>query len=580
MTATERLFSPRLQRSAKEAERLIFSMDNLQVYGPTLYRLTFSQAIEEGIISDYRVVVALLSGVELQRLIREHRLVIDPTDEERVDQVVRTSQIFNYTLLQKVVQSLGVKKLVSYHSRVSEAKSFAQTINERSGDGDGDSPIKGLSVSGAMSSSQRHSTIRTFEKANLAALSNARCLIEGVDIPIIDAVFFATPKRSLVDIVQAVGRALRKPYGPKAEKLAYVIIPIVTTQPNDDLDFSSSEFDRLFDVVQALRDQDDRIADQIDTLNLELSKGRPPPGGSRPPPVMLIVPGLLDVQELERALSFRIAEVNSRPTGVRFVAGELGRGERGSSIPRLLRTMGDYTVTKYHESLVDPTLALMKPDRLYERKAIRINNNNVAHSEKLGVISGGRGDGFAITEIGRMYLEGERSFSEVFRNQMLLFRDSQAPVPAFYPYRLVAQVLLELGSMNFFEFLYGVYALDTQIPLEQALAESIQRGLFVRSLGIKPEVANETSRKEILKELTEVTEIKFKYNDVWTDRTTTGNQFRYFGRHLELFEDVFERFDFKQLRLVRGGRKMRQHLNQSQAVLGEELYGRAWWLPL
>jgi hypothetical protein len=111
-------------------------------------------------------------------------------------------------------------------------------------------------VSGKMPTSLRARHMQEFEKSNRAIMTNARCLTEGVDVPDIDCVLFADPKKSTIDIVQAVGRALRL---SKDKKLGYVIVPVVI----DDTDKfnESSAFQSILMTLRALASNDERIID-------------------------------------------------------------------------------------------------------------------------------------------------------------------------------------------------------------------------------------------------------------------------------------------------------------------------------
>lgn len=580
LTATERLFSPRLQAIAQENERVVFSMDNRELYGPTFHRLTFSQAISDGIISDYRVLVAVISGADLRQVLQSHDLVINTDDEPDSQTVQRATQVINMAILKKVFEETEAKKLVSYHRSVRDAKVFAQDINR-----DEDfaaNATEGFSVDGSMSSSRRSQIIRSFERASAGVLANARCLVEGVDIPIIDGVFFASPKNSLIDIVQAVGRALRKPYGSSGDDLAYVVVPIILDPNVDAIDVSSSSFDRLYNVIQALRDQDSGVGDQVDQLNLQISTTGTTGGRSLNGFLRLLVPAGVSVEALEASLALRIAEVNGNQTGTLASASHLTSGERGSSRERKLRTIGDYTPAKFEESLVAPTLS--RYENRFEaeltREAIRINNNNIGHSLKLGVIAVSPSNKFFMTPLGKKYLEGEISFPDLFKNQILRYRESDSQIGLRYPYRLFLDVMSEVDQLTYLEFLYGIYPIDMTLENELSIEEAVQRIRGIRQLPIVPAIANEASREEIINQLESVTGLRMANNDVWTDRTTTYNQYRYFRRHLELFDDVFidesNVFKFKD----QGKRKAKEYLEASGRFLSESEYGNVMWLGL
>ena len=115
--------------------------------------------------------------------------------------------------------------------------------------------------------------MRAFRKADIALISNAQCLNEGVDVPTVDMVAFMSPKKSKVSIVQAVGRALRKPRGSNKE-WGYVFVPIFLEKASGETDIEAAErsnFKDIYEVINALRDHDEVLDEVI--KNLRIQKG-------------------------------------------------------------------------------------------------------------------------------------------------------------------------------------------------------------------------------------------------------------------------------------------------------------------
>jgi hypothetical protein len=137
--------------------------------------------------------------------------------------------------------------------------------------------------------------------------------------------------------------------------------------------------------------------------------------------------------------------------------------------------------------------------------------------------------------------------------------------------------MLEVESISYLEFLYGVYPTDVAAGMKKAVTEAVERVHALRKLTLVPEVANERSKAQILQSLENATGLAMDFNDVWTDRTTTYNQYRYFRRHLELFDDVFvdEQNVFKFQ--VNGADKARGILKRSESMLSNLNYGHTWW---
>ena len=172
-----------------------------------------------------------------------------------------------------------------------------------------------------MSAQERAEIIHNFEKSDIGILTNVRCLTEGVDIPLIDGVFFADPKGSLIDIVQAVGRALRQKYGEK-NKIAYIIIPVLIEDDSYDL-ITGQGFEALFNLIQALRDQDHTLSEWIDGINYAAVKGRT--SKNKTGKLQIILPKEIDYNDFEEALTVRIADVNRNPTGTTGIGSKLGK---------------------------------------------------------------------------------------------------------------------------------------------------------------------------------------------------------------------------------------------------------------
>ena len=210
MTATPRILEPRLKDTADEEQAEVFSMDDENIFGPVLYRFGFQRAIQEKVICDYQIVVIGVSEEEANR--------IAPGSE-----VLKTSDSGRWSLeglaqriaLGKAISTYGIQKIFSFHGRVDAASRFV----------DGQLPDSFTSlmkqiapktdflathISGAMSSGVRAKKLRDFEAANRGVIANAKCLGEGVNVPVVDGVFFSDPKDSVIEIVQATGRALRR----------------------------------------------------------------------------------------------------------------------------------------------------------------------------------------------------------------------------------------------------------------------------------------------------------------------------------------------------------------------------------
>jgi predicted helicase len=572
MTATERVLRPRLKNIAKETDQVVFSMDDTEKYGPTLHRLSFGKAIEKKIVSDYRIVFAGITQGDLNEYILQNRYVTESHDNENAE-IEAAQSIYKRILLKRCFQELSVRKVITFHSKVSEAKLFAKKFSEDLAELN----LGRVSVShvnGAMASIERSAYIREFEDAEAGVITNVRCLTEGVDIPLIDAVYFANPKGSIIDIVQAVGRALRQPFGSRG-KLAYIILPVLVDETSNN-DLTGDAFDALFNLIQALRDQDESLAEWIDHINLGVVTGRrsSPNGIGK---IKILMPPTFDSAALESSLVLKIAEVNRDPADHVGIGSKLGKKERKSSYTRIFKTLCDYTPERVHESLVKPTLARIKnTSSNISASDLKFNNNNVSHCERLGVIEKVSKNAYSITPLGVALKTGKIDFSDLFMNQMLLFSFDTGS-GKLYPYRDALRYMKSVKELGFIDFVYGIYSLQVSKDGFALLEDAIKTAKVIQATFPSIEITSEANKEAVLEKLNAMHPSGFPYNDVWTDRTTTGNQFRYLVRHLELFDELFE---FKERRLYL--KKMCEalvdkYLDITQPMLGQG-YGTHWWI--
>jgi len=278
MTATPRIFAPHITKKAQEKDVLLCSMDDHSIYGKPFYEMTFGEAIERGHITDYRIIVVCVTDKEVQQLITQDGRVI--ADGQEWDAKAFAKRV----ALVKAIREFGLRKVFSFHGRVKTANAFTSAQSPysikrvaRLLDPSGQQLVpQCFHVHGGMSSGVRKGYMQEFKRADIGIMSNARCLTEGVDVPAVDAVAFIDPKRSLIDIVQATGRALRIP--PKdsgyAKEKGYIFIPVFFNEGVDpEQILASSDFDSVWKVIQAMKGQDKRLEDLISRLRVMQGRG-------------------------------------------------------------------------------------------------------------------------------------------------------------------------------------------------------------------------------------------------------------------------------------------------------------------
>lgn len=255
LTATPRHID--IKRRDKQGDFKIVSMDNSEVYGQRAFAQSFPEAVEEGIICDYRVVVATVDRSEVSEYAERYGITVVQGDKNA------TRWVASQIAVTRAIEETGASKLITFHSRVQQAKDYASRTP------------RGITqflphfevghVNGAQPVTDRKDVLSGFRGDGKMLVTNARCLTEGVDLPAVDAVVFNNPRRSKVDIVQAVGRAMRKPPDSKKE-LGYIVIPVlIEKHQTEDLEQAcqGTDWEDLVAVVSALRDHDAHLEEII-----------------------------------------------------------------------------------------------------------------------------------------------------------------------------------------------------------------------------------------------------------------------------------------------------------------------------
>jgi len=255
LTATPKHF--RVRNSEKEEHTLSYSMNNEMDYGKTCYRLSFAEAVQKNIICPYQVIITILTKKEVDRGLLS-RAKVDVGDE-----FVRAKQVANQLAVRKAIEKYGVKKIITFHATVKSAESFVSSGED--GVRAHIPSIQSFHVNGKQHTSERNEKVSKFKESDLALLSNARCLTEGVDVPEVDMVAFLSPKRSKIDVIQATGRAMRKDR-EGLKKVGYVLVPMYFEEDSNERLESAmyeSDFAEVFDVLNALQQQDEVLAESL-----------------------------------------------------------------------------------------------------------------------------------------------------------------------------------------------------------------------------------------------------------------------------------------------------------------------------
>lgn len=272
MTATPRIYSNSIKKLSKSLDIDILSMDDRHVFGDVLYRYSFSKAISEGILSDYRVVVIGIDDISTKDLFNKRALVkagVVETDSE---------SLALHVALSKAIKQWNLRRVISFHSRVVKARKFANDqvlLNEWMPK---EFAVKGklnaTTISSSMPTNKRRQildVLKNLSEGETGLVTNARCLTEGIDVPTLDAVVFVDPKTSQIDIIQAIGRAIR--LGGANKTYGTVVVPVHVPKGKSSKDsFDATNFKKIGDVLNALRAHDEDFGEELDKLRTSLGQ--------------------------------------------------------------------------------------------------------------------------------------------------------------------------------------------------------------------------------------------------------------------------------------------------------------------
>lgn len=248
---TKRLFMTATPRHIiqNEEDGKGYSMDDEAVYGKNAYVLPIREAINQGLISDYQVLISAVTSSELEAELNNESAALK-NDNKMVAMAIA---------LQKAMQFTGAHKVFSFHSTINSARKFTENPQVKT--------ILNCDlfhVSGAMSSKTRANIINEFAASEESIVTNARCLTEGVDVPAVDMVVFTDPKESTVEIVQAAGRAMRT--SPNKTS-GYILLPVFidVNKWGDDIDgaIKASGMSMIWEVLSRMSEQETLIAYKV-----------------------------------------------------------------------------------------------------------------------------------------------------------------------------------------------------------------------------------------------------------------------------------------------------------------------------
>ena len=290
MTATPRIYGDSAQATAEKDNVALCSMDDESLYGKDLHVITFSEAVESGLLVDYKVIVLTVDEAHISK--RLQSLLADENNQLKVDDAAKIVGCWKALSKQdqedgladdsdpmqravafcQVIEATTGKKIhkVSSKNIANMFQAVVQLYQEQEEDHN-TLVCEAAHVDGSMNATEKEAKLHWLKqeapKDTCRILSNVRCLSEGVDVPALDAILFLTPRNSQVDVVQSVGRIMRK--APNKTR-GYVVLPVVIPtgmEPSKALN-DNKIYKVVWEVLQALRSHDDRFDAMINKLDL------------------------------------------------------------------------------------------------------------------------------------------------------------------------------------------------------------------------------------------------------------------------------------------------------------------------
>lgn len=298
MTATPKVYSESSKAKAKESDNIIYSMDDEEIFGEEIYTLNFSQAIALDLLTDYKVIILAvrkenLSGVtnSVNKKISQLKAKGTKLDKKLInnefvckivgthkglakqDLIVLDDENKEDHNLQNQYDTAPSQRAINFCKSINTSKNIKdsfETIMECYDEELKKKSFKNLKISidhidGTMNCKERLEKLENlnqFQPNTCKVLSNARCLSEGVDVPALDSIVFFDGKSAMVDIIQAVGRVMRK---AKRKKRGYIILPIALEESeikNLDEAVNNTNFKNIWKVIKALRSHDPSLVDE------------------------------------------------------------------------------------------------------------------------------------------------------------------------------------------------------------------------------------------------------------------------------------------------------------------------------
>ncbi|REK04494.1 MAG: damage-inducible protein [Acidobacteria bacterium] len=288
MTATPRVYSDGTKAKADAESAVLASMDDDGTFGPEFHRVGFREAVDRGLLTDYKVLVLAVDEGSVSTAFQD--LISDEDHDLRLEGAAKMVGCLNALTKRNArgkafsqTDATPMQTALAFNNTIAQSQEFAALFSEVADRfdlavSDLDVTVEVDHVDGGHNALEREQKLawlaQDVGEDRIRILSNARCLTEGVDVPALDAVIFLEPRNSMVDVIQAVGRVMRRdPSGRK--KLGYVILPIgipANLKPEEAL-ADNQAYKVVWQVLNALRSHDERLNAVVNQL--EVNNERP-----------------------------------------------------------------------------------------------------------------------------------------------------------------------------------------------------------------------------------------------------------------------------------------------------------------
>lgn len=290
MTATPRLYNDDVKSKAAEAEAELCSMDDTSLYGEEIYRIGFGEAVEHGLLTDYKVLILTLNDKDVppavQRMIADGEFEINTDDVSKLIGTINalSKQFLGDDGQTKENDPALMRRAVAFCANIATSKKIAATYNDATEAYLDELPeekkkhmvtVEADHMDGSMTAPERDKMLSWLkapaEDNQCRIITNVRVLSEGVDVPSLDAVLFLSARNSQVDVVQSVGRVMRRAEG---KEYGYIVIPVVVpadVEADKALD-DNERYKVVWTVLNALRAHDDRFNATVNKIELNRQK--------------------------------------------------------------------------------------------------------------------------------------------------------------------------------------------------------------------------------------------------------------------------------------------------------------------